>query len=312
MLLPDLSSLRLLADVARLGSIGAAARAFGISQQSASERLRAMEVQTGIVLLRRASQGSTLTEQGRLLVDWSAELLAVADEIEQSLQTLRQERAEELHVAASMTTAEFLLPGWLVRLRRQREVSISLQATNTDGVLAAVRSGDAGIGFIEGPARLDGLAHTDLGSDELTLVVSPDDPWARRSRPLSPAVIAARPLTSREPGSGTRAVLESALSTAGHTPVPPEVELTTNAAVAAAVRSGGAPGFLSRRAVERDLDVGSLVEVRATGLDLTRRFTAVWLGAPRPPAGPIRDLLAIALPRPGYGGARHVAQQPPP
>ena len=38
--LPDLPSLRLLADVARLGSIGAAGREAGISQQSASERLR--------------------------------------------------------------------------------------------------------------------------------------------------------------------------------------------------------------------------------------------------------------------------------
>lgn len=41
--LPDLSALELLVDTAREGSIGAAARLQGISQQAASERLRAVE-----------------------------------------------------------------------------------------------------------------------------------------------------------------------------------------------------------------------------------------------------------------------------
>lgn len=304
MTLPDLASLRLLADVARLGSIGAAGRTAGISQQSASERLRAMEAQTGLVLVERSTRGARLTAEGRLLVEWSAELLHQADEVETALAAVRAEHRRQLHVHASMTTAEYLLPGWLVELRRQiapagpaATLSVSLQATNSDHVLEAVRIRAADLGFIEGPAATGGLHTRVVGHDELVLVASPDDPWARRRggrTPLPAGLLATRALTSREPGSGTRRALEQAAARVDVALVEPDAELTTNAAVLAAVRAGGAPAFLSRLAVDRDLAAGTLVRLPVKGLDLRRDFAAVWLGGATLPPGPARDLLAIA------------------
>ncbi|MFT4082621.1 MAG: LysR substrate-binding domain-containing protein [Nocardioides sp.] len=299
--LPELASLRLLADVARLGSIGAAGRAAGISQQSASERLRSMEAQTGLVLVQRSARGAMLTAEGRLLVEWSADLLRRGDEIETALTTLRRAHRTQLHVHASMTTAEYLLPGWLVELRRASPtVTVSMQATNSEAVLAAVREGRADLGFIEGPADVSGLRTRVVGHDELVLVAAPDDPWVRR-RMLTPRQLAGRALTSREPGSGTRLVVERALqrALADTAPAEPEAELTTNTAVRAAVRAGSAPAFLSLRAVERDVEVGVLVRLEVRGLDLRRAFTAVWAGGAALPPGPARDLLAIASRRTG-------------
>lgn len=292
-MLPDLPSLRLLVDVARLGSIGAAGRESGISQQSASERIRAMETQTGLVLVQRAPRGSVLTSAGRLLVEWSNDLLSRAAEIEVALATLQRGRSEELHVHASMTTAEYLLPRWLVRLRQTRQVSVSLRAANSGEVVAAVRRGEADLGFIEGPDDLAGLSTVVVGVDELVLVAAVDDPWARRRRPISAKDLAKRALICREHGSGTRAVVEAAMAAQGSWPAEPEVELATNAAILAAVRAGGPPAFVSGQAARADVQLGSLVAV-PTDLDLTREFRAAWIGGPRPPAGPVRDLLAIA------------------
>ena len=145
-MLPELSALRLLTEVARLGSIGAAGRAVGISQQSASERLRAMETQTGLVLVRRAPRGSELTDAGQLLVEWSKDLLERADEIDSALDTLRRGRTRELRVHASLTTAEYLLPRWLVQFRRTHDVPVSLRAVNSDDVVAAVRAAESDLG----------------------------------------------------------------------------------------------------------------------------------------------------------------------
>lgn len=293
-LLPDLPSLRLLADVAALGGIGAAGRAAGISQQSASERLRAVETRTGLVLVQRAPSGSTLTAAGRLLVEWSRPLLEQADDVEEALRTLREERSLELHVHASMTTAEHLAPRWLVTLRRERGTVASLHATNTRSVLEAVRAGRADIGLIEGPADLAGLASRVVGRDTLVLLAEPGHPWTRRRRPVDVVEVAASGLTGREQGSGTRLVLEDAFRAAGHVPPVPEVELTTNAAVLASVRAGSPPAFVSDRAARGEVEAGRLAEVATDGLDLRRTFTAVWVGASRPPAGPVRDLLGIA------------------
>jgi molybdate transport repressor ModE-like protein len=291
--LPDIASLRLLIDVARHGSIGAAARAAEISQQSASERIRAMEAQTGLVLLQRTQRGSVLTPAGRLVAEWSRDLLARADEMEIALASLREDRSEELHVHASMTTAEYLLPGWLVRLREVRSVSVSLRAANSEEVVAAVRRGEANLGFVEGPVDLDGLSAAVVGSDELILVAPPDDRWTRR-RAITVSDLAERALTSRERGSGTRAVVEAAVERSGGRLAPPQVELASNTAILTTVRAGGAPAFVSRRAAAAELSLGTLVALPVAGLDLSRQFRAAWVGGPRPPAGPVRDLLAIA------------------
>ena len=299
--LPELDSLALLLEVSRSGSIGAAARTAGVSQQAASERLSTMERQVGVPLLSRGARGTALTAAGTLLVEWAARLLQVAEEVEASITALRADRDRELRIVASMTVAEHLLPRWLVALRRQQaqhsdgaSTSVSLRAANTAEVLRAVRAAEADLGFVEGVERPGGLSSSEIGHDELVLVVAATDPLARRRTPLTPAQVAGLPLTSRERGSGTRGVVEQALGRHGLTMAPPAVEVTTSTASRETVRAGGAPAFLSRHAVEADLRARTLVVVRTSDLSVTRALRAVWVGGTEPPAGPVRDLLAVA------------------
>jgi DNA-binding transcriptional LysR family regulator len=298
--LPDLDALELVVHVARHGSIGAAARAAGMTQQAASERLRSVEAQVGVVLLQRSARGSALTPAGVLLVEWATRLTDVADEVSAAIETLRTGRGRALRVAASMTVAEHLLPGWLVRLRQRQEdhrqttTTVSLTATNSRQAVRAVIAGSADIGFVEGSARPTGVRSTGVGSDELVLVTTPDTALARARRPLTPAQVAALPLTSREAGSGTRQVVEDALGAHGLEMAAPAVELTTLTAVREAVRAGSAPAFVSRRSVQYDLDAGRLTVVPTADLELVRTLRAVWTGTRTPPAGPVRELLEIA------------------
>jgi len=71
----------------------------------------------------------------------------------------------------------------------------------------------------------------------------------------------------------------------------PALELSTSAAVRAAVLAGSAPAVLSRLAVSDDIATGRLRVVPVSGLDLRRDLRAVWLGGRTPPAGAVRDLL---------------------
>lgn len=297
--LPDLESLALLVEVSRAGSIGGAARAVGVSQQAASERLAGVERQVGVALLQRGARGTHLTASGTVVVEWAARLLQVAEEVDASITALRTARDRELRVLASMTVAEHLLPRWLVAFRQREQAahrtvpSVSLQATNSAAVLRGVAAGEADLGFIEGPERPTGLSSLEVGTDELVLIASASDPLSRRRTALGPEQVATLALTSREQGSGTREVVEHAFAV--HRLVPPTaaVEVTTSAGVRETVRAGGAPAFISRRAVDADLRSGALVRVRTSGLELTRTLRAVWVGGTRPPAGPARDLLAV-------------------
>ncbi len=60
--MPELRALEVLLAVARAGSFNAAAAEVGISQQAISARIRSLEAQTGVVLVRRAARGSAVDQ----------------------------------------------------------------------------------------------------------------------------------------------------------------------------------------------------------------------------------------------------------
>lgn len=298
--MPDLLALELLLDVGRTGSLGAAGRAHGVTQQAVSARLQGVERQVGVPLLTTGPTGSRLTADGALLANWATRLLDVAQEVDHGIGSLRQDRAATLSVAASLTVAEHLLPRWLVALRASVTTAapaVTLTATNSERVVALVRDGEVDIGFIESPNPDIGLRMRTVDHDALVVVVAPDHPWARRRRPLGAAELARTPLVAREGGSGTRQVLEKALRAAlGEDAViaEPALELTTTAAVRGAVLAGAGPSALSTLAVGDDLTLARMVQVDTTGIDLGRPLRAIWRGSATPPAGPVRNLVAIA------------------
>nr|WP_245245177.1 LysR family transcriptional regulator [Streptomyces palmae] len=289
---PDLGALELLLAVARLGSLGRAARELGITQPAASSRVRSMERQLGVALVERSPRGSRLTEAGVLVTDWARRIVEAAEAFDAGVHALRARRDSRLRVAASMTIAEYLLPGWLIALRALRpDTAVSLLAGNSAGVAERLLTGEADLGFVEGldiPQGLDGAV---IGHDRLVLVVAPDRPWARRRHPVDAEELAVAPLVLRERGSGTRQVLDAALAAHGGL-AEPLLELASTTAVKAAAISGAGPAVLSRLAVREELAARRLVEVPVSGIRLTRDLRAVWPTGQRP-AGPARDLLGL-------------------
>jgi molybdate transport repressor ModE-like protein len=189
---PDLASLDLLLSVARAGSLGAAAREHRVSQQAASQRIRRLEGLLGVQVVRRSRPGSALTEAGVLVVDWAAQLMELAAAMEASVSALCEKHHAQLRVAVSLTVAEYLIPRWLITLRRRTEaegseLSVQLTATNSDEVAELVPEGRADLGFVEGPTAPADLAWREVGVDSLVLVVPPGHPWSRRRRPVTAA-----------------------------------------------------------------------------------------------------------------------------
>lgn len=216
--MPELRALEALTAVVEAGSFHAAADRLGVTQQAVSARIANLEAITGVPLLTRSSHGSRPTDAGTVAVEWSSRLLELAHQVDTALATLRSEAHTRIRVSASLTVAEQLLPGWLVSLQAEATragrpvVDVVLTATNSDHVIEQVRSGQADLGFIEGPTAPRGLRSRVVAHDNLVLVVPDTHPWARRTRPVSAQMLAATPLITREAGSGTRDFLARALT----------------------------------------------------------------------------------------------------
>ncbi|MFI6036588.1 LysR family transcriptional regulator [Streptomyces sp. NPDC051315] len=286
---PDLGALELLLAVARLGSLGGAAREMGITQPAASSRIRSMERQLGVALVDRSPRGSRLTDAGALVTDWARRIVEAAQAFDAGAQALRDRRDSRLRVAASMTIAEYLLPGWLLALRAERpDTAVSLLAGNSAAVAERLLSGEADLGFVEGLTVPSGLDSTVIAHDHLIVVAAPAHPWGRRRRPLSAGELASTPLILREKGSGTRQVLDAALGGLAR----PLIELSSTTAVKAAAVSGAGPAVLSELAVGEELAMRRLVRVPVEGVLLARDLRAVWPTGHRP-TGPARELLSL-------------------
>ncbi|MER5885798.1 LysR family transcriptional regulator [Streptomyces sp. NPDC001941] len=286
---PDLGALELLVAVARLGSLGRAAREVGITQPAASSRIRSMERQLGVALVERSPRGSRLTGEGALVTDWAVRVLEAAEAFDAGAQALRDRRDSRLRVAASMTIAEYLLPGWLVALReRLPGTAVSLHAGNSATVAGRVLAGEADLGFVEGLDVPPGLDAATVAHDRLAVVTAPTHPWARRRAPVPAAELAATPLILRERGSGTRQVLEAELGGLAD----PLLELASTTAVKSAAVSGAGVAVLSELAVTEELAGRRLVRVEVAGVTLRRSLRAVWPRGQRP-GGPARELLGL-------------------
>ncbi|WP_244501205.1 LysR family transcriptional regulator [Streptomyces sp. TP-A0874] len=275
--LPDLPSLQLLVAVAETGSLGRAAVRMRISQPSASSRLRTLERRLGLHLLDRSPSGSRLTPAGTVVTDWARAVLAQAEALLEGAAALRSRQENRLRVAASLTIAEELMPGWLVTLREKApDAHVGLTVTNSWGVVEALRRGECDMGFVEGPQIPDDLHRSPVGQDRLAIVVAPGHRWALRRRPIPGQELADTPLLVREAGSGTRETLERALRRYDGIAVP-ALELGSTAPLRRAAAQGVAPAALSVLAVREELENHRLVEVEVDpALPLRRVLHAVW------------------------------------
>ncbi len=296
--MPELSAFEVLLAIARTGSLSAAGREVGLTQQAVSSRLTSIEAQAGVQLVARTTRGSQLTQAGIVVAEWADQLLSVAQYVDAGLASLRSESRSRVKVVASLTIAEQLMPRWLVSLQNRHGVAapqVIFTAINSDHAITAVLNGEADLGFVECPSLPRQLRSRVVGRDELVVVVPPEHKWARRSTPVTALELSRTPLVMRESGSGTRDSLGAALRQVlgeGAEQAPPVLELNSATAVRAAVLAGAGPAVTSTLAVQDDLRVGRLRTIAIPDLDPRRDLRAIWVGGRIPPAGAVRDLLS--------------------
>ena len=269
-----ISMLRLLVGIEDHGSLSKGARAAGLIQSNASRTLKTLERRLGYPLIQRSPRGSTLTQHGKLTVEWARDVLNAVDTMAAGMEALGQSDQHELSIGTSMTVAEHLLPGWISAFRRHRPgVTTKLQVMNSSAVIEAVQSHNVVLGFIETPVIPEALRSARVWRDDLVPVVGTDHPWARQQEPLTAHQLSQTHLIEREEGSGTRAFLDHLVGSPRPQPL---LELNNNAAICQAVIEGIGPAVLSRLVVEDHLRAGQLVPIAVEDQKLERSLHAIW------------------------------------
>lgn len=264
----NLSQLRTFATVVEAGSFSDAARTLGISQPAVTMQIQSLEDDLGVRLLDRRYRRVDVTEAGELLLKHAHNIFHEVDAARSSVEELSGVVAGDLKIAASTTPGDYMLPAMLgAFLSRYSDVRLELSVSDSTEVEQLVESAQAHIGVVgfEGKARLD---YRRLGDDEIVLIVPVDDPLAGTG-PVDLGDLTGRTWIMRESGSGTRAVVESALREARVDPDDLDVvlELGSGEAVIGAVEGGLGITLISRLVAQKSIDLGTVKMV-----DLKRRI----------------------------------------
>src|ERR1700730_15025167 len=213
-----LEQLRIFVAVAERQHGARATPALNRAQSGASNAIAALESQHDTKLFDRVGRRIQLTEAGHVFLAEARAVLARTEAAELALSEFGGLKRGTLSVEASQTIANYWLPRHLVAFRRAHpQIQIRLAIGNTAQVAAAVESGTAELGFVEGAVKSAHFASTPVARDQLVVVVGPEHPWGGRDR-LTGGDLMESEWILREPGSGTRSVFENALAQRGIAP----------------------------------------------------------------------------------------------
>jgi DNA-binding transcriptional LysR family regulator len=268
----DLTKLRTFCSIARKGNFSAVAEDLFMSQSAVSQQIQALERRYGVVLFDRGSKGATLTDPGRILFEKAQKILEIEDEINHEFDDLRGLKGGELHVGASTTVGNYLMPFYLGEFKkRYPDVRVSLIVENTRIIEDQLLAGLFPLAVVEHDVQNPSLVRDPIEKDELILIISPSHRWAEQG-PVSKEELMQEPFITRELGSGTREVIEEALARQGIPKLNVVMELGNSSAIKTAVAAGLGVSILSRRAVYAQLEGRILKQATIKDVILKRDF----------------------------------------
>ena len=249
--------------VAKHLSFTKAAEALFMTQPAVTFQIKQLEEQFSTRLFERKHGQIALTDAGRVALDYAERILALSAELEARMKDLTGETEGPLLIGASMTIAEYLLPGVLGEFSaRFPSIVPRLLVANSEQVQNQVAEHTLDVGFIESGSLLPSLVTEVLCEDELLVVCAPSHPLAKLPS-VAPGLLAQHAYISREPGSGTREVTDSYLQKLGIAPdfLQPAMELGSPEALKGLVATGRGFAVMSRATVAKETQLGLLVGI---------------------------------------------------
>ena len=229
------------------------------------------------------------TAAGREYARYAAHVLGLLDEGAGVARQVAEGAEQQLRLGAVLTAGEHLLPILIQNFRQHRpELSLSLIVANRAQVFRSLAAHDVDLVVSGRAPEGSDFQAVAFADNDFQLVTAPGDPLAKRPS-VEPEELAERPWLLREPGSGTRGLVEEYL--AANQLAPSLLTLGSNGAITNAARVGLGIALQSRVSVQLELDYGLLETITPRGGLPKRSWFAVWSSA-GPLRQPVEDFIA--------------------
>jgi LysR family transcriptional regulator for metE and metH len=269
----SIRQLRALAALAANGSITAAAGKLHLTQPAVTLQLRNLQALAGLPLIQRSGDGMLLTDAGREVLALTERIEAAMAACATSLEMMAGRTGGRVSIGA-VSTAKYFVPFAISGFsKRYPDIEVRLTIGNRKDIGAALLGYDLDFAIMGRPP-VDVEMDVRLIGDHPHVIIAPTAHRLARKQHLALGDLAGETFLTREPGSGTRGLMEQLFESAG---IRPTIGMTmsSNETIKQAVIAGLGIAFISAHTVATELDERRLTMLDVVGLPIIRQWFVV-------------------------------------
>ena len=266
-----LKQLRALASTVQHGTVTGAAKALRVTPPAVTMQLQLLEKSLDAPIFDRSAEGFTPTEIGRELLQTALNIETLIARTRDRIQALQSGAAGSV-IFAAVSTSKYFAPSIVARFQDHHpEIRVKLVIGNRKDIIAGLEQNEYDLALMGRPPDHVPLA-SEVLSDHPHILIAPAGHRLVGRR----KIVAEDPLQetflAREPGSGTRLLMERFFEMIASGRTFDIAEMGTNETIKQAVMAGLGIAFISAHTCQAELAAGKLVPLSVTGLPLIRQW----------------------------------------
>lgn len=257
-------------------SYTATAQKLNMTQPAVSQHIRFLEDYYQVALVSGKGKRFSLTEEGKALREYARILYASSERVLPLLHRIKNQ-VKTLNFGATLTIGEYMVPPILYRIfKEDPKVNISMYVENTNILQKMLWEGKIDFALLEGHFDQNQFESRLISNESFIGVCSPDNKIASKSNELEELLD--QNLILREPGSGTRDILEQALYNQNLSvkDFKRKIEIGNMNAIKELCHRNIGITFMYREAVKKELSQGYLAEIPIRNFNVSHSFSFVY------------------------------------
>lgn len=267
-----LRDMTILVEVAKYNNMSAASRTLYISQSTVSQTILDIEKFYDVKLFERLSKKLTITEQGKLFVEYSKKIINLYNEMEESIKNLNE---KVIRIGTTLITASSILSKtWAEYHLHCTDVKTKMTVDDDSQLTNKLLNGEIDFVLTEMFYRHDCLVCSQIAEDDFVFIFNDSSSFNNRTS-ISLKELAEQPLIMREKGNTTRDYFENTLAERGYKLQVKDVYRNIDT-IKAEVNDGNAYSVMAKKLFINDSNFKRLRYCAISDIEHKRNFYIVY------------------------------------
>ena len=275
-----LQQLRILKAIATEKNFTKAAAVLYLSQPSLSKQIRTLEKNLDTLLINRERNKVSLTESGKVLLQYSNRILALCEESCRAVIDLKNGDRGNLTVGASQTIGTYLMPRILALFAQNYpQIDLRVQVNSTRIIAKKIINREMDIAVVGGEISDDLKKNLTIQSfvyDELSLIISKSHPFAKKKQ-INKEDLYCLDFITLNSNSTIKKFIDNILSQnqIETKQLKTILQLNSIEGIKTAVSLGLGAAFVSSSAIEKETKLKTIAIIKIENIQINRKLSII-------------------------------------